>query len=83
VVRQAHHAGVKEQLADFAFETWEIAAYNSLIALAGRAGQRPAVAILRPTLAEEEAMAKWLSEHLAPTTEKYVTLRAEGRTARH
>jgi ferritin-like metal-binding protein YciE len=74
---------LKNSFANFAFENYEIAAYNSLIVLAEAAGEADAVEPLRTNLAEEEAMAAWLEDNLALVTEKYVALREAGESAKH
>lgn len=72
---------VKNSFANFAFEHFEIAAYKSLLTLADLIGNDQATGLLKQSLAEEEAMARWIDEHLAETTRMYVTRRAEGETA--
>jgi ferritin-like metal-binding protein YciE len=74
---------LKNSFANFAFENYEIAAYNSLITLAEEAGEAEAIAPLRQNLAEEEQMAEWLETHLADVTQKYVALREAGEQAKH
>jgi len=59
---------LKNSLANYAFENYEIAAYNSLIALAKALNLQEALPLLEQNLAEEEAMASWLDEHLADVT---------------
>jgi len=73
---------LKNSLANFAFENYEIAAYNSLIALARALDLREAVPLLEQNLAEEEAMAKWLHDNLAAVTLQYAGLREAGLTAK-
>jgi ferritin-like metal-binding protein YciE len=73
---------LKNSFANFAFENYEIAAYNSLIVLAEAAGVDDAVEPLQQNLVEEEAMAAWLESNLASVTEKYVALREAGETAK-
>jgi ferritin-like metal-binding protein YciE len=74
---------LKNSFANFAFENYEIAAYNSLIILAEAAGETNAVEPLQQNLAEEQNMASWLESNLASVTEKYVELREAGATAKH
>jgi ferritin-like metal-binding protein YciE len=63
---------LKNQLANNAFENYEIAAYKSLLALAQDGGaSASAVNTLKQNLAEEEAMAKWVSEHVGEVTLDY------------
>ncbi|WP_245426888.1 DUF892 family protein [Mesorhizobium sp. YM1C-6-2] len=66
---------LKNSLANFAFENYEIAAYNSLIVLAEAGGFSQAVDILKQNLAEEEAMAKWLQDNLPDVTLQFAQLR--------
>ncbi len=72
---------IKNSLANFAFEHYEIAAYKSLLTLADLTGHSAAVAPLRQSLAEEEAMARWIDEHLAETTRTFVSRSEAGVTA--
>jgi ferritin-like metal-binding protein YciE len=73
---------LKNSFANFAFENYEIAAYESLITLAELAGADDAVESLQANLEEEDAMANWLSENLASVTQKYVELTEAGETAK-
>lgn len=63
---------VKNSLASFAFENFEIAAYKSLIAAADAVGERQIVDICRQNLDEEVTMARWLDEHLSEVTLTYI-----------
>jgi len=72
---------LKNTLANFAFEHYEIAAYKSLIELSDLAGHTAAATALGQSLREEEAMAAWIDEHIAPTTREYVSRRTAGETA--
>ncbi len=74
---------LKNSFANFAFENYEIAAYNSLITLAQAAGETDAISVLQENLSEEEDMADWLEMNLPAVTEQYVTLREAGETAKH
>ncbi len=74
---------LKNSFANFAFENYEIAAYNSLITLAEDAGEEDAIAPLRQNLEEEEEMADWLETHIADVTHQYVALRESGEQAKH
>lgn len=59
---------IKNMLADYASEHFEIACYRSLIAAAEEAG-KPAVAeICSEILEDEEAMADWLEEQIPEVT---------------
>lgn len=64
---------MKNTLANFAFEHFEIASYKSLLTLADITGHAAAATALRQSLAEEEAMASWINDNLAETTRTYVS----------
>lgn len=72
---------LKNSLANFAFEHFEIAAYTSLIAAAGAAGMDSAVPVLQQNLAEERQMAALLEEGLPQVTRRYIDLSASGERA--
>jgi ferritin-like metal-binding protein YciE len=74
---------LKNSFANFAFENYEIAAYNSLITLAEDAGLEEAIPPLQQNLEEEEDMANWLETHLPDVTHQYVMLREAGAEAKH
>jgi ferritin-like metal-binding protein YciE len=74
---------LKNSFANFAFENYEIAAYNSLIVLAEAAGETEALPVLQQNLKEEQNMASWLETNLSSVTEQYVSLREMGETAKH
>jgi ferritin-like metal-binding protein YciE len=63
---------LKNSFASFAFENYETAAYKSLIAIAESAGIPSAVAPLRQSLEEEEAMASWLASQLDSVTRRFI-----------
>lgn len=67
---------VKSAMAGYVFEQGEIASYKALIAAAEAAGEPGVAEVAQQILAEEEAMAKWLSEHL-PQVVKTFLLRDE------
>jgi ferritin-like metal-binding protein YciE len=72
---------VKNTFANFAFEHFEIAAYKSLLTLADLTGHAAALPALKQSLAEEEAMAAWIDDHLAETTRLFVARSEAGVTA--
>jgi ferritin-like metal-binding protein YciE len=72
---------LKNTFANFAFEHQEIAAYTSLIAMAEAVGDTAAVAPLKQSLGEEQAMADWIEQHIVPTTHRYLELTRAGATA--
>jgi len=65
---------IKNSLANFAFENYEIAAYNSLLILAELGMFNRAADLLQANLNEEQAMADWLRENLRQTTLRFVQL---------
>ncbi len=69
---------IKNSLANFAFENYEIAAYTSLMTLAEAGGFAGAQGLLRQSLDEEKAMARWLEESLPLVTLQFADLRAAG-----
>jgi ferritin-like metal-binding protein YciE len=73
---------LKNSMANFAFENFEIAAYKSLIALAQASGHQDAVADLELNLQEELAMAEWLDQNIGPVTLKFASLKEAGDTAK-
>lgn len=72
---------VKNSFANYAFEHFEIAAYKSLLVMAEDGGFAKAMPLLKQSLGEEEAMARWIDEHLPVVTRRYATLYAEGGSA--
>jgi ferritin-like metal-binding protein YciE len=73
---------IKNSLANFAFENYEIAAYNSLLTIAEAGQFNKAQDFLQLNLNEEEAMADWLRENLPKVTLRFVELSDEGRDAK-
>lgn len=55
---------MKNALADYAAEHFEIACYRALIAAAEEADETRLIPLLEATLSEEEAMAQWLAERV-------------------
>jgi ferritin-like metal-binding protein YciE len=72
---------IKNTLANFAFEHYEIAAYKSLLTLAERVGQSGAEAALKQNLQDEIAMAQWIDQHIGPTTLRFLELSRSGQKA--
>ena len=72
---------LKNSLANYAFEHFEIASYKSLLVLADLAGDNTAPAALRQSLAEEERMAQWCGDNLESLVRKFATLKAQGAQA--
>ncbi len=72
---------IRNTLANYAFEHYEIASYRALLVLAESCGQTAAASPLRQSLQEEERMAQWIADHIAPTTQHFVERLAAGQTA--
>lgn len=69
---------IKNTIANFAFEHYEIAGYVSLLTLAEATGHDRAKLALNESLREEEQMAQWILDHIGPTTLRYVERTAAG-----
>ena len=63
---------VKASMAAYTFEHMEIASYRALIATAEAAGDTETKRICENILKQEEAMAAWLEDHIAPITKQYL-----------
>jgi ferritin-like metal-binding protein YciE len=63
---------MKASLADYTFEHMEIASYKMLIAAAEQAGDMESKRVCEQNLREEEEMASWLEQHLAPVTRQFL-----------
>jgi ferritin-like metal-binding protein YciE len=74
---------LKNAMANYAFEHYEIAAYRALITVAKAGGGSSALPMLQQNLDEEQAMAQWLDQNLDAVTMKYLSLREAGETAKH
>ena len=72
---------IKNSLANYAFEHFEIAAYISLITAAEEGGAAQASSLLRQTLDEERRMAAWIEDNLPTVTRAYIALSASGERA--
>ena len=72
---------IKNTLANYAFEHYEIASYQGLLIVAEVAGQGGSTSVLQQSLKEEQSMAQWIGEHLKPTMLRYVERYASGATA--
>jgi len=73
---------IKNSLANFAFENYEIAAYKSLLAVCQLGNFGQAEVVLRQNLDEEQAMASWLDNNLDAVTQRFVSLRESGQSAK-
>jgi ferritin-like metal-binding protein YciE len=68
----------------YGLASYEICAYEGMIALAEKAGEMRAVPLLKTCLDEERAMADWLHQHMPGTLDRYLELRSDkGRKAAH
>jgi ferritin-like metal-binding protein YciE len=74
---------IKNTLANYMFEHFEIAAYKSLIAMSEFLEHPGGTAAARASLGEEEAMAAWIDERIAPTTITFLDRISAGVTADH
>jgi len=72
---------LKNTLANFAFEHFEIASYRSLLTMAEAAGDSAAPRLLQQSLEEEIAMARWIEENLDATTRRYMQRETAGQTS--
>jgi ferritin-like metal-binding protein YciE len=72
---------IKNTMANFAFEHYEMAAYKILLAMADAAGHNAATSALRQNLQEEEAMARWIDEHINATTMMFLRRSESGQKA--
>lgn len=72
---------LRNSFANFAFENYEVASYRSLIATAEIGNFGYAIPLLQQTLDEEVAMAGFCHENLPALTQRYLRLRAAGKTA--
>jgi ferritin-like metal-binding protein YciE len=73
---------LKNTMANYAFENFEIAAYKSLIALAEATQQSAHVKILKQSLKEEVDMASWIEDNIEKVTLRFLTLSEAGKTAK-
>jgi len=63
---------IKGALVGYSFEHMEIASYTVLIAAAEAAGEHEVARVCERNLAEEQAMAEWLSVHTPEVVRKYL-----------
>lgn len=62
---------VKNSLANFGFENFEIASYKSLIAAADDLGEQEIKQTCETILQQEQRMAQWVEEHIPQVTKEY------------
>jgi ferritin-like metal-binding protein YciE len=74
---------IKDTLANYAFEHFEIAAYKTLITVGEALGESAAVAAAKSNLIEEERMASWIHDHMSATTLQFMALAEGGQQASH
>jgi len=74
---------LKNSLANFAFENYELAAYSALVTVADAGGYAEAKPALMQSLGEEQAMAEWIGSHLPEVTQRFLRLRQAGEQASH
>lgn len=72
---------IKNSLASYAFENFEIASYEGLITLGEEAGRTDVLRMLGMSLNEERGMANWLAEHLREVTLLFLHLKSQGLQA--
>jgi ferritin-like metal-binding protein YciE len=63
---------IKDTLTGYTFEHFEIGAYRQLITMAETLGERDVAIALRASLGEEQAMAKWMDEHMDETVREFM-----------
>lgn len=73
---------VKGAMASYTFEHMEVAAYKVLISTATALEDATALAVFEQNLAEEQAMADWLLDHLDQTTRIFLARDEAGLPAR-
>lgn len=73
---------VKNGIADYAFEHFEIASYRALIGAADALGEDEIQRVCEDILQQEEAMAQWLEEHLPQVTQDHLQRAASGEPAK-
>ena len=78
----AGDAILKDSFANYAFENYEIAAYESLIIMANGSQMQQAVPLLEQTLTEEQRMAEWIQQSLPMLTRRYIEISAGRATSR-
>ena len=69
---------LKNTLANFAFEHFEIAAYSSLAVMAEAFGDQNGITAAQQSQAEEEAMAQWINDHIKSTTLQFLGRKEAG-----
>jgi len=73
---------VKGAMAGYVFEHMEISSYTALATAAEEAGEAEIARVCQENLAEEQAMAEWLYEHLPSVTKKFLAREEVGAPAK-
>ncbi len=69
---------MKNTFANYAFEHFEIASYRALMTMAEGAGDNSGPRLLKQSLEEEIAMARWIEGNLDPTVRRYLERESAG-----
>lgn len=77
----ADDEAVKNGLANYAFEHFEIGSYTALVEAAGRLGETEIQQTCREILEEEREMAGWLEGYLPDVTREYLARNKESSSA--
>jgi len=67
---------VKNALADYASEQFEIASYTSLIAAAQAIGDQQTASVCQQILRDEQEMASWLQQQIPMITQEFLGMQA-------
>jgi ferritin-like metal-binding protein YciE len=65
---------VKNTIADYSFEQFEIACYNSLIEAARVCDEKQVEEVCKENLREEEAMASWIEQQIPNVTRRFLEM---------
>jgi ferritin-like metal-binding protein YciE len=74
---------IKNTIANYAFEHFEIAAYKSLLVMAEWAGDSAGATAAQSSLKEEEIMAAWIDANIGETTRIFLQRLKAGASADH
>lgn len=81
--RAADDEVIKNSLADYMFEHFEVASYTALIVMAEEGGFGTAIRPLRQSLEEEQAMAAFFVDRLPAVVRTFLARRMAGLPASH
>ena len=73
---------VKNGMADYAFEHFEMASYRALVGAADEMGEDEVRRVCAEILEEEKAMARWLEKRLPQLARQYLQREATGQQAK-